>query len=240
MLQNSESSLLLLLYGLGMCVGLWIHGRRINDTIRKNIPKITPTTRAPAVNAEYTRWSNRYISLKHFQWIYCRAWHRPFCGRANSIFPYPALTASWGVSCLSVGSTREMRTARWRRLTVAVQIDCLRVAYHAPGNFSVSSCLLYIYCCKVKIFISIKSLTLRKTFSLWRLRCFFNSLQRSLFSNALNFLKCQRHAIQCTSSLQPDHQSHLKKLFRLCIGKHHVSFCFSKLLTRELRNGKVL
>lgn len=44
-LQKSESPLLLLFYGgLGMCVGLWILGRRVNDTIGKNITKITPTT----------------------------------------------------------------------------------------------------------------------------------------------------------------------------------------------------
>lgn len=42
-LQKSESPIYILLYGgLGMVIGLWVLGRRVNDTIGKNITKITP------------------------------------------------------------------------------------------------------------------------------------------------------------------------------------------------------
>lgn len=42
-LQKAESPIYLLLYGgIGMVIGLWILGRRVNDTIGKNITKITP------------------------------------------------------------------------------------------------------------------------------------------------------------------------------------------------------
>lgn len=42
-MQKAESPIYLLLYGgFGMVIGLWILGRRVNDTIGKNITKITP------------------------------------------------------------------------------------------------------------------------------------------------------------------------------------------------------
>lgn len=42
-MQKSESPIYLLVYGgIGMVIGLWILGRRVNETIGKNITKITP------------------------------------------------------------------------------------------------------------------------------------------------------------------------------------------------------
>jgi solute carrier family 20 (sodium-dependent phosphate transporter) len=42
-MQKSESPIYLLIYGgIGMVIGLWILGRRVNETIGKNITKITP------------------------------------------------------------------------------------------------------------------------------------------------------------------------------------------------------
>jgi sodium-dependent phosphate transporter len=42
--QQAESPIVLLLFGgIGMVIGLWALGRRVNDTIGKNITKITPT-----------------------------------------------------------------------------------------------------------------------------------------------------------------------------------------------------
>lgn len=42
-LQKSESPILLLLYGgFGMVIGLWLFGKRVNETIGKNITKINP------------------------------------------------------------------------------------------------------------------------------------------------------------------------------------------------------
>lgn len=44
-LQKAESPILLLLYGgVGMCVGLWILGKRVNDTVGHKLTKIRPTT----------------------------------------------------------------------------------------------------------------------------------------------------------------------------------------------------
>ena len=42
-MQKAESPIYLLLYGgFGMVIGLWVLGKRVNDTIGKNITKITP------------------------------------------------------------------------------------------------------------------------------------------------------------------------------------------------------
>lgn len=42
-MQRAESPIYLLLYGgIGMVIGLWILGKRVNETIGKNITKITP------------------------------------------------------------------------------------------------------------------------------------------------------------------------------------------------------
>lgn len=43
-LQKTEAPIWLLFYGgIGMVVGMWILGRRVNETIGKKITKITPT-----------------------------------------------------------------------------------------------------------------------------------------------------------------------------------------------------
>lgn len=44
-LQKAESPILLLLYGgVGMCIGLWVLGKRVNDTVGHKLTKIRPTT----------------------------------------------------------------------------------------------------------------------------------------------------------------------------------------------------
>jgi sodium-dependent phosphate transporter len=44
-LQKTETPVWLLLYGgLGISVGLWFWGRRVIETIGKDLTKITPTT----------------------------------------------------------------------------------------------------------------------------------------------------------------------------------------------------
>ncbi|KAJ6637082.1 Sodium-dependent phosphate transporter 2 [Pseudolycoriella hygida] len=44
-LQKAESPILLLLYGgIGMCIGLWVLGKRVNDTVGHKLTKIHPTT----------------------------------------------------------------------------------------------------------------------------------------------------------------------------------------------------
>ena len=43
--HHAESPILLLLFGgLGMALGMWIFGKRVNDTVGQNITKITSTT----------------------------------------------------------------------------------------------------------------------------------------------------------------------------------------------------
>lgn len=44
-LQQAESPISILLFGgVGMALGMWFFGRRVNDTVGKNITKITATT----------------------------------------------------------------------------------------------------------------------------------------------------------------------------------------------------
>jgi PiT family inorganic phosphate transporter len=44
-LQQAESPIwILFIGGLGMALGMWIFGERVNDTVGKNITKITATT----------------------------------------------------------------------------------------------------------------------------------------------------------------------------------------------------